>query len=73
VYEGPPAAGSTTGLAAVKLDGHKYVPVAVAAGNTIKVSRPSRQGLAGGIAAHSMHITVSNGRWCLHETAHCCR
>jgi hypothetical protein len=37
VCEGPAAAGSSTGLAAVKLDGHKYVSVAVAAGNTIKV------------------------------------
>lgn len=38
MHEGPAAAaGSSAGLAAVKLDGHKYTPVAVAASNTIKV------------------------------------
>lgn len=36
VYEGPAVAGAP-GLAAVQLEGHKHPPVAVAAGNTIKV------------------------------------
>jgi hypothetical protein len=39
VYEGPAVAGSP-GLAAVPLEGHKYPPVAVAAGNSIKVCCP---------------------------------